>query len=374
MLIQKHIFRLPVDVPVLSKRKRRIFLIYGPLSIIYTGSIMLAIFALINHIYGKFLGELATPLAILTALRMFRKRLRKFTDVLRMAYLDKKEYLMSPKMLPRIAAGGAVVLLALIIPWPHETMEVPTRLAPASTVQIAAPADATVASVGVREGQRIAAGDVLARLASRAVEGRPRELAARQSGYERQASLSRDSDLAAESAAFDSRARAVASAVQASEAVRNALVVRSPVAGTILTRRPLDMLGTSVAAGAPLFAIGDMRTMRVEIPVTERLLQSIRVGEPLTMSVHGFPFRTFRTKISAIAPAAETLPPTSRANEVSLRPGERPERFIAVAFLDNSDGALVSGMNADVRLLGERKAFAVQWWNIFYHWTRRIFW
>ena len=82
----------------------------------------------------------------------------------------------------------------------------------------------------------------------------------------------------------------------------------------------------------------------------------------------------FRTKISAIASAAETLPPTSRPNVESVRPGERPERFIAVAFLDNSDGALVSGMNADARLLGERRAYAVQWWNILYHWTRRIFW
>src|SRR6185369_11548916 len=130
----------------------------------------------INHIYGKFLGELATPLAILTAVRMFRKRLRKFTDVLRMSYLDKKEYLMSRKILPRIAAGAAVVLLALLIPWPHETMEVPIRLMPARTVQIAAPADATVASVLVREGQQVAAGATLARLASRAVEGWPREL------------------------------------------------------------------------------------------------------------------------------------------------------------------------------------------------------
>ena len=281
---------------------------------------------------------------------------------------------MSRKVLPRIAAGAAVVLLALIIPWPHETLEVPIRLGPASTVRIASPADATVASVAVREGQRIAAGDVLARLASRAVEGRPRELSARQSGYERQASLSRDSALAAESAAFDSRARATATALSASEAVRDALVVRSPVAGTVLTRRPLDMLGSSVAAGAPLFAIGDMRTMRVEIPVTERLLQSIRVGEPLAIHVQGFSFRTFRTKISAIASAAETLPPTSRANVESAPPGERPERFIAIAFVDNSDGALVSGMNADARLLGERRAYAVQWWNVFYHWTRRIFW
>ncbi len=373
-LIQRYIFRLPVEVPPLSKRKRRIFLIYGPLSILYTGSIMFAIFALINHIYGKFLGELATPLAILTALRMFRKRLRKFTDVLRMSYLDKKEYLMSRKVLPRIAAASAVLLLVLFLPWPHETLDVPIELKPSRTVRVTAPADSTVASVSVREGQRVAAGDTLARLASRTVEGRPRELAARQIGYQREAALSRESSLAAESAAFDSRAQAVASAVKASELVRDALVIRAPSAGTVLTRRPLDRLGESVPAGAPLFEIGDLRTMRIELPVTERLLQSIRIGEPVAIHVRGLPFRTFRAKISAIAPAAETLPPTSRPNQENLLPGERPERFIAVALLDNSDGALVSGMAAEAKLLGKRVPYAIQWWNIFYHWTRRIFW
>jgi len=373
-LIQKYIFRLPVEVPVLSKRKRRIFLIYGPLSIAYTGSIMLAIFALVNHIYGFFLGELATPLAVLTAIRMFRKRLRKFTDVLRMFYLDKKEYLMSPKVKRRIAVGTAVVLVALIVPWPHETLEVPVLLRPARTVRVAAPADGTVASVSVDEGESVAAGATLARLANRSVETHPRELQVRAEAFGREASLRRDSDEPAESAAFASRERAATSALEASRAFREALLLRSPVPGTILTRRPGDLLGASVAAGAPLFTVGDLRTMRVEIPVTERLLESIRVGEPVSLRVHGLPFRTFRTRVSAIAPAAETTPLGVASRPDALRPGERPERFVAVAFVDNADGTLHADMAADVKLLGRRTPFLVQWWKVFYYWTRRIFW
>ena len=374
MLIQKYIFRLPVEVPVLSRRKRRIILIYGPLSILYMGSIMLAIFALINHIYGFFLGELATPLAILTAIRMFRKRLRKFTDVLRMFYLDKKEYLMSPKVKRRIIIGASAALVVLALPWPHETLEIPVRLRPSRVVRVAAPADATVAAVDVAEGDRVAAGATLARLASREVESHPSELQARAEAYAREASASRESADAATSAAWQSRANAAETALAASRSYRDALQVRAPVAGSVLTRRPQDMLGTSVAAGAPLFTVGDMGSMRIDIPVTERLLQSIRVGEPVSIRVQGLPFRTFRTTISAIAPAAETIPVGAASRPETLRPGERPERFVAVAYLDNRDGRLHDDMDADARLLGKRTPYLVQWWKVFYYWTRRIIW
>jgi HlyD family secretion protein len=159
-----------------------------------------------------------------------------------------------------------------------------------------------------------------------------------------------------------------------SESVNNALLLRAPETGTILTQRPQDLVGSSVTGGAPLFTLGDTRRMRVEMPVTERLIQSMRVGEPVSIRVPSFPYRKYRTTISAIAPAAEAIPATLHASEVRRGPGETPERFVAVAFLDNADNALRSGMTADAKLQGRRVPYAVQWWRVFYHWTRRIFW
>jgi putative peptide zinc metalloprotease protein len=373
-LIQKYIFRLPVEVPVLSKRKRRIFLIYGPLSLLYTGSIMFAIAALISHIYGKIFGEFAALLTVLTVLRMFRKRIQKFTDVLKMFYLDKKEYFMSRKVQRRLAVAGAILLLAIVLPWPHETLQVPIALKPSSAFQVSAPADATVESVEIREGDVVTSGRLLARLSSRAVESRIQELSAKRRRYEGEASVGRESASAQDSAAFESRAEAMSSAIKAGESVRAALLVQSPAAGTILTRRPQDLLGTSVRSGSELFTVADTRRLRVEIPVTERLLQSIRVGEPIAIHVRALPFRRFRTTISAISAAAESIPVPVGDAVRSLRPSERPERFVAVALLENGDGALSPGMTADAKLLGRRVPLAVQWWKIFYHWARRIFW
>jgi len=123
-----------------------------------------------------------------------------------------------------------------------------------------------------------------------------------------------------------------------------------------------------------MFELADIRTMRVEIPVTERLLQSLRVGEPVALHVRAWPFRRIRAKITAIASATERLPATSRSADEPLRPGEVPERFIAVAVVENGEGELASGMAADAKLIGSRSAYLVQWWKIVYHWARRVIW
>jgi multidrug resistance efflux pump len=291
-----------------------------------------------------------------------------------MFYLDKKEYLMSPKVQKRLFMAAAVVVLLLILPLPHETMQLPVVLRAATTVQINAPADATVGAVAVREGEAVMPGRVLARLSSRAVDGRIEVLKARKAGYEGEANLGREDASAEDATASESRAIAAASALKASQSLRDALDLRAPVAGTVLTPRPEDLVGSSFPAGAPLFTLADTRTMRAEIPVTERLIQSMRVGEPVSMRVQGEPFHTYRSRIAAIAPAAQTLPAIANATNQSLLPGEIPERFVAVVEVDNSDGSLKPGMTAEAKLLGRRIPYAVQWWRVFYHWLRRIIW
>ena len=372
-LIQKYLFRLPVEIPPLSKRKRRAFLIYGPLSIVYTGTIMLAIFALVNHIYGFFLGELATPLAILTAIRMFRKRLSKFTDVLRMFYLDKKEYFMSRKGQIRLAALGAAAALAIFLPWPHEVFESPVVLKAGSEARIEVPADAAVESVDVREGQKVAPGTQLARLSSSDVAEKSREIEAVKGSYEARARMGRAAASAGDSAEFESRAEAASAALKVNRAVEAALVLRTPVAGTVLTHRPQDLVGSTVVSGSRFLTIGETSSMRIEIPVTERLLDSMRQGEPVSLRVAAQPFRTYRAKLSKISSAAQSFSETGAA-DAAIRPGEKPGRFLAIVRVDNPDGSLAPGMAGIAKLQGRRLPYAVQWWRVFYNWVRRIVW
>jgi HlyD family secretion protein len=213
----------------------------------------------------------------------------------------------------------------------------------------------------------------VARLSSSDVAEKTREIEAVKGSYEARARIGRAADSAGDSAEFESRADAADAALRVNRAVEAALVLRTPVGGTVLTRRPQDLVGSTVRSGSRFLTIGDTSSIRVEIPVTERLLDSMRQGEPVSLSVVAQPFRTYRANLSKISSAAESFSDSASA-DAAIRPGEKPGRFMAIVRIDNSDGSLAPGMAGTAKLQGRRTPYAVQWWRIFYNWVRRIIW
>ena len=126
---QRYVLRLPVDIPVLSARKRRICLIYGVLSACYTASIMFIIGKLISNFYTKFFPEFAEALLVVSLFYLFRKRLRKVGRVGKLFYLDKKELLMSPRSRWYLLGAAAILLLILGVPWGRRTITAQAVLA-----------------------------------------------------------------------------------------------------------------------------------------------------------------------------------------------------------------------------------------------------
>ena len=94
---QRHVLRLPVEIPEASRRKRRIYWIYGALALAYVGVVMAFIGGLFYNFYFKYFPNVAVLLLVLTLLRLFRKRVRLVTRTARLFYLDKKDLLMSPE-------------------------------------------------------------------------------------------------------------------------------------------------------------------------------------------------------------------------------------------------------------------------------------
>src|SRR5262249_47688491 len=94
-IVQGRLLRLPVVLPVVARRKRRIYWIYGTLALAYTAVIMRFIGCLFYNFYEKFFPNIAIVLLTLTLYRIFRKRVRLVTRTLRLVYLDKKELIMA---------------------------------------------------------------------------------------------------------------------------------------------------------------------------------------------------------------------------------------------------------------------------------------
>ena len=370
-LFQRHVLRLNVEVPVVSRRKKRIFMIYGPLALGYVGFIMAFIAKLLDNFYSKVVPELAVALLLVTLYFFFRKRVRLVVRISRLFYLDKKELVMSPRArIPFLAVAAGVVLL-IVVPWGRRTIRMEAVLQPAVLARLEAPEDGVVREVFAREGDALRAGQPLFRIESPGVAAEFASLSARRSGAADETGRSLRSGDAGDVYRAE-RNEEAASAGLARDAARTVrLVVPSPIEGRLLTSRAQDLVGRWVTAGTLLGFVGDTRQVSVAFPVSERLLSDLMVGAPVSVQLRSSPFRILRGTIVSIAPASQPAPSDAPS---ALRPSETPGRIMVIARFENPDGSLKPGLEGLAKIRGPRTSVATGTWRVLYRWLRSVLW
>jgi RND family efflux transporter MFP subunit len=160
--------------------------------------------------------------------------------------------------------------------------------------------------------------------------------------------------LKAAQAAYDmavaKRAQVGAKIQQASEAVSSAEVMRgyaeihAPFAG-IVTEKPVEP-GAMAIPGTPLLTVEQTGALRLEAPVEESFLPSIRIGLPVTVTLDSVD-HTYEARVSEIGPLVD---PASRAFLVKIDlpnvPRLRSGMFGRAKFSRGSRQALVVPMAA----------------------------
>lgn len=371
-LFQRHVLRLNVEVPVVSRRKRRIFLIYCPLALGYLGLIMLFIARLLDGFYSRLAPDFAIVLLLLTLYFFFRSRARLVARVSRLFYLDKKEFLMSPRArAPLLVAATALVVL-FAVPWYPRTIRMEAVLEPATAAHLEAPEDGVVYEVLAREGDFLHVGQPILRLGSPAVEKSRRADAARLAGAAGAAGGSRSTGVAAEVFLAERHEAAAAAGLSSDEARTASLELTSPLEGYLLTARMDDLRGRWVPAGTPLVTVGETKRLSAAFPVSERLLRDLAVGGTVLLQVKAKPFGAVRGKIVSIGSASQ--PAAGPGAPESLRPPEMPGRIVALAVFENTGGSLRPGMSGLAKIRGPRVSLAAEAWRILYRWLRSVFW
>jgi RND family efflux transporter MFP subunit len=209
----------------------------------------------------------------------------------------------------------------------------------------------TVLRIHAEAGERVRAGQVLARIdaaalrdgllaarsgvtgaessvqVARANAKRARTLADAGAFAPQQAEQAEAALEAARAQAADARARLALSEEQLSKTR-----VRAPFGGVVAQRQ--TSVGDVVAPGAPLFTVIDPSRLQFEGAVPAARLGEARPGAPVELAVTGFEGRTFRGEIERVAPAVDTATGQVRA-------------FVDVP---NEDGSLISGLYAQGRV------------------------
>lgn len=243
-------------------------------------------------------------------------------------------------------------------------IEAPGQLVPDEdrTARIGAPLSARVVAVHVQSGSRVGVGQALVTLLS-AEAGTTRadlqkataELAAREAAaaYARSARERAERLLAAKAAARQeveraqaddalaqaalaaaraevTRARSAVQALGGGAGSSSTVVVRSPLAGLVLSREATP--GAVVEAGAPLVSVTDASSLWLDMSLPPAAASSLAPGSRVRFSVAAFPTDTFQARVVSVAgaldPQTRALP--VRAAVVSTRNHLRSAMFATV--------------------------------------------
>jgi multidrug resistance efflux pump len=139
--------------------------------------------------------------------------------------------------------------------------------------------------------------------------------------------------------------------IQIDDGFRHAVqIIRAPTEGTVVVDSGLE--GNLVTAGTELAVAYDLTAVRVTARIDETAIGDVRVGQPVDISIDGYPGIAFRGIVQEIHSATARQPSAEEATG-RFRPTTQVVP-VDVTILDRGDRTLVPGMSATVRIRRDR--------------------
>ena len=230
------------------------------------------------------------------------------------------------------------------------------QLAAEKQATVRAQVSGAVLQTLVEQGQRVAAGALLARLDDAGIQQsylsarssvttaqsaaalstreleRAEKLLAAGAVAERDLEGARQSNAGAQAALADARAR-----LSLAEKQLGYTRVTAPFAGVVSERQA--NAGDVMSPGTAMFTVVEPSSMRLEASVPAEQLSSVKVGDPVSFTVSGYAARKFVGHITRVNPVAD---PTTRQVRI-------------YASIPNEGASLVGGLFAEGRVASESR-------------------
>lgn len=367
--IQRHIFRLPVDVLVVSRRRVPLFVLYAVVSGAYSYLLLLLFVRFSYNVFFHWFAELALVPAALLAFVIFRSRLSGLRDFI-LGFYRTKSGEGAFRFTPLRAVLGIIALAILFVPIVRDRENAYFVIEPTETHQVHAGIPGRVLAVYVKEGDTVHKGQVLARLQSlnsaSASEAAAEQVASSQAQVftaELQHSGLGEA-LAAQQAARRNSDTAREEGGQ--------LAVAAPSGGVIATSDPESLLNRDVTTGEPLLTIADPSQLvaRLYVPVSE--MDHVQVGDPVSLQLSS-EFTKIRGRLPTMEGSALPLPP-------GLLPAQEYKGIAVPTFyttrmpVKEAGSAIQPGMSGPAKIFGRRRSLAARIVTIFANQLRTHFW
>jgi len=352
--VKKNIFRLPVEVPYTTLKRRVLFAAYSVLSSIYGYVLLLFVVIFVYNAADKYSPQWAFVPALGVALAMFRSRIRSFMKLLHSVYLDKRELLLARLRSRRLWAAAGVMLFFLFLPLWREYVSGRFVLEPAHRAVVRARVPGRVVDVLVSEGQMVDAAAPLVRLRNLKMESELAQAEAEYEGAAYRVTAARLRNAPAAPAEHERDQLATRLAFLRDQAAQ--LVLASDLSGSVLTPRLQDRLGTYVSAGTVVAEVADMSVMRARIYVAESDLRKLQVGSAAALRVRGL--------LSSLGGTVSNIAPDVAGMEAGVMEKKKyiglhtPHFYFADIAVPNPGGMLKIGLTGDAKILIRHRSLA----------------
>jgi putative peptide zinc metalloprotease protein len=368
--VKKFIWRLPVEVPYVPRRRRLGFAVYALLSGAYSYTVLYIVARFVGNVVRNFSPEWGFIPELAVAGLIFRSRIRLLVNFMRFVYLDKKDRILAWFTPQHSLALAALVVVFLALPLWHDSVSGRFMLEPLQTATIRARVPGTVMQLFVEEGQRVAVGQPLAMLRNLPLQSEFEQAWA-------QLSIATERAYAASiqykeyGTALNDREQLAVQALQLSKR-NDELQLISPISGIVITPRVRDLTGSYLTEGSQLLQIADLSELRARIYVSEYDLYKIQKSAQTKLQVQGV-LKKWHARIVSIAPAPTEMDP-KLLGKVELKGMNPPHFYFVDLFVQDPSFTLKPGMIGVARVYGERRSLLGLGWEIVSDFWGRKLW
>ncbi len=314
---------------------------------------------------GETQREIAAILANQTSVALRNAQLYHqvpMVDALGALAARKQALLALPRRRVQAYAVAAILLVAAVtlIRWPLRIAGESPVLRPTGYIPVRALVDGTIERVAVREGSRVARGDILAVLRATALAAEREGRAADAATADRLASLAASRGDPAEERLHRIRGQAIRRELSLLDEELGLTTVRAPAAGSVLTPRIEERTGASLSEGDQLLVLGRTDTLQLEFGVAQQDILRVRPGQEVRLRVDALPSRTLDGRVTSIAQL-----PLERDGQIWY-----PVR----AAVGNPEGLLKPEMSAHARVLTDPASTLTRVLRAPIRWARLAWW
>ena len=156
--VKRHVWRLPVEVPYVPKKRRLGFAIYALLSGAYSYTVLTVVARFAGNVSRNFSPEWAFIPEVGVAFLVFKSRIRLLVNFMKLVYLDKKDRLLAWFRSRWALIAGVTAIVVLLVPFWHESTSGRFVLEPANRRVVRVEVPGVVERVLVKEGMTVVAG------------------------------------------------------------------------------------------------------------------------------------------------------------------------------------------------------------------------